>query len=61
MQFGGVKNIVHTAAVVNDATIAAINAAGFRKRPSSQSDWLLEPARRHSGSQSCAGIVRSLQ
>ena len=29
MQFSGVKNIVHTAAMVNDATIAATNAAGF--------------------------------
>ena len=29
MHFGGVMNIVHTAAVVNDATIASTNVAGF--------------------------------
>lgn len=45
-QFGGVKNIVHTAAVVNDATIAATNAAGFENvlRPKVIGSWNLHIA-----------------
>ena len=45
-QFGGVKNIVHTAAVVNDATIAATNAAGFENvlRPKVIGSWNLHVA-----------------
>jgi len=41
-QFSGVKNIVHTAAVVNDATIASTNAAGFENvlRPKVIGSWI---------------------
>jgi thioester reductase-like protein len=44
--FGGVKHIVHTAAVVNDATIAATNAAGFENvlRPKVIGSWNLHVA-----------------
>ena len=56
IQYAGVKNIVHTA-VVNDATIAATNAAGFEN----VLRWFLEPARRQSTPQSRAGFIRSLQ
>ncbi|KAF8811343.1 ketoacyl-synt-domain-containing protein [Phlegmacium glaucopus] len=45
-EFGAVKNIVHTAAVVNDATIAATNAAGFENvlRPKVIGSWNLHIA-----------------
>ena len=45
-QFGGVKNIVHTAAVVNDATIVSTNVAGFENvlRPKVIGSWNLHIA-----------------
>ncbi|KAF8151526.1 hypothetical protein B0H34DRAFT_132545 [Crassisporium funariophilum] len=45
-QYGGVKNIVHTAAVVNDATISSTNAAGFEDvlRPKVIGSWNLHTA-----------------
>lgn len=40
-QLGGVKNIVYTAAVVNDATIASTSVAGFENvlRPKVIGSW----------------------
>jgi len=49
--FGGVKHIIHTAAVVNDAMISATTAASFEAvlRPKIQGSWNLHIASQELG------------